>query len=1027
MAAHGKSHVQLITTPTVDSQGTCLILFFQDKRYIIGNLHEGFQRACVQRSIKLNKVSDIFLTGTTAWKNTGGMFGMILTLADVLHNSALSSAEQAKLARTKREQLLKQPGLPQKTLDRLQKEHQERMEKEELQGKAPKQRLTLHGGSNLLYTMATGRRFIFRKGMPLDINEIGQGSSHSEDWKPTYADEFIRAWAMPILPERLLNAKKPERVRSPSPFNSNHGANANEGSDFLRSVVSDMFDSDWRLDALFAVRLSEAGFANQIFVRNEETKKIEPYKGPRPGNGQKVPDIIVLIRKPWPGALVNDLPATARSEASMCYIIRNHPQRGKFMAARAKDLGVRPGPDFGKLANGVSVVSKDGKTIVPEQVLGKGKAGGGFAIVDLPSKDYILDLINRPEWSAESVMEGVESIIWNLGEGVANDKRLQDFIKQRDNMKHVISSPDYCPNYLSMDSASEATIRHHQVDPARFGIPKHDNKIHPLPAELASCTPAMRGLTVTLEPSVSVDQSDVVNPLNTALVLAGTPKDVLDLARLTKEEIETDGVQREIDSQNLPGAETEIITLGTGSSIPSKYRNVSATLVRVPGYGSYLLDCGEGTLGQLARIYSRQELVEVLRDLRMIWISHMHGDHHLGTTSVIKAWHEAVYGDKFLRSDKQRISSGKNPVHVARLLTEAQKLFIVAEPAMSTWLFEYARVEDYGYDKLVVLDTLPVKTGKHPHTRFMWGERLVGFNTPEKQIDNALCTATGLTDLSASYVKHCLGARAVAMTFQNGFKISYSGDCRPSKDFVKIGKGSTVLVHEATFDDDLAGDAKAKNHSTTSEAIGVGLAMGARRIVLTHFSQRYQKIPTMDLLRKQELELEDSTGEEEMAGIVDESKETQILNLSSMVEADANLNDILGSPQPSSEPQPEAEKVDISSQSLQKEVKFVVANDLMRIKVKDIYVIERFTPALLKLYEETEKTIASEETTSLSGDNSSGSRKRARSAEAPQSRTEQLSEQQERKKAEKKQRKKEIAKARKESKEEITEPQASSN
>lgn len=37
----------------------------------------------------------------------------------------------------------------------------------------------------------------------------------------------------------------------------------------------------------------------------------------------------------------------------------------------------------------------------------------------------------------------------------------------------------------------------------------------------------------------------------------------------------------------------------------------------------------------------------------------------------------------------------------------------------------------------------------------------------------------------------------------------------------------------------------AKKHSTTSEAIDVGRRMGARRILLTHFSQRYQKIPVM--------------------------------------------------------------------------------------------------------------------------------------------------------------------------------------
>ena len=83
----------------------------------------------------------------------------------------------------------------------------------------------------------------------------------------------------------------------------------------------------------------------------------------------------------------------------------------------------------------------------------------------------------------------------------------------------------------------------------------------------------------------------------------------------------------------------------------------------------------------------------------------------------------------------------------------------------------------------------------------------------------------------------------MSFTFPNGFKFSYSGDCRPSRAFARIGKDSTVLVHEATFADDMLDDAKAKKHSTMGEAIGVGRMMDARRVLLTHFSQRYQNYP----------------------------------------------------------------------------------------------------------------------------------------------------------------------------------------
>lgn len=45
----------------------------------------------------------------------------------------------------------------------------------------------------------------------------------------------------------------------------------------------------------------------------------------------------------------------------------------------------------------------------------------------------------------------------------------------------------------------------------------------------------------------------------------------------------------------------EMVLLGTGSSQPSKYRNVSSIYINLFSKGGLLLDCGEGTLGQLKR------------------------------------------------------------------------------------------------------------------------------------------------------------------------------------------------------------------------------------------------------------------------------------------------------------------------------------------------------------------------------------------------------------------------------------------
>lgn len=50
--------------------------------------------------------------------------------------------------------------------------------------------------------------------------------------------------------------------------------------------------------------------------------------------------------------------------------------------------------------------------------------------------------------------------------------------------------------------------------------------------------------------------------------------------------------------------EMEVVFLGTGSSQPSKYRNVSGIYVHLFENGGILLDCGEGTYAQLKRRYA---------------------------------------------------------------------------------------------------------------------------------------------------------------------------------------------------------------------------------------------------------------------------------------------------------------------------------------------------------------------------------------------------------------------------------------
>ena len=708
------SHVEVLTTPTSDTPGTALLLHFDTRRYVIGNLHEGFQRATIQIGRKMLQVSNIFLTGKTEWQNVGGLIGMILTLADATSSSATSAAEKA-LQKAAKRSAQGQPA------------------PKERYPKAENPTLTIHGGPNLTHTLATARKFVFRKGMPVHVNEYSN-DSRKTDLAPDYVDDYIKAWTLAISPSEIgkespRSSPKSPRKRSFGEFRSDNSevatmpgsqpqkssnSSGEDGSaqETRRAIVMEMFDSTYRRDELVETKISDVKLPATLFVRNPTNNKIEKYEGPLPSTTGPMPDKVVLVRKPWPGANTQTLPVTKASTTALSYIFRNHPQRGKFLPEKAKALGLKPGPQWAKLAAGENVKSTDGNTVTPDMVLAEGKEGGGIAVIDLPTTSYIHQLVNRKEWMSGEIMKELEAFVWIMGPGVGQDPRIHDFMARFDKAKHIVSSKDCCTDYLAMNSSAAAAIRLNQISPAHFPIPIHDNVTLPQKGQPMIEDPtvnyirAKRGHIIRLEPVPGILSDDFTPPLNTALVLKQMPKDVLKLANDAKEQIAKEEAQDDPDREDLVGKDAEIICLGTGSAVPSKYRNVSGTLIRVPGCGSYLLDCGENTLGQMKRVFSHIEFVEVLRDLKLIWISHLHADHHLGTVAIIKAWYDEVHGKS--KGTRRRSTTAltdqlSNP---AKVLGERDRLCVVGPEGMAGFLSEYAMVEDFGYDKLIPLTTM---------------------------------------------------------------------------------------------------------------------------------------------------------------------------------------------------------------------------------------------------------------------------------------------------------------------------------
>ncbi|KAJ8607831.1 hypothetical protein MRB53_040024 [Persea americana] len=186
-----KAYAQVISTPTVDTPGTTILLQFENKRYLIGRMFEGVQRNNVQMSVRYLKISELFMSGRCEWQSTGGVVGYVLSHADATGASLVSRLEAAK---TRAQAHAAKQGFSndQAKVDELVKKF--------TVSDTPK--LDIFAPPNFTYQLATNRRYILRKGMPITVHEIDTNTKpltpETSDPKVYWSDQNVKVYAMPI-------------------------------------------------------------------------------------------------------------------------------------------------------------------------------------------------------------------------------------------------------------------------------------------------------------------------------------------------------------------------------------------------------------------------------------------------------------------------------------------------------------------------------------------------------------------------------------------------------------------------------------------------------------------------------------------------------------------------------------------------------------------------------------------------------------------------------------------------------------
>ena len=271
----------------------------------------------------------------------------------------------------------------------------------------------------------------------------------------------------------------------------------------------------------------------------------------------------------------------------------------------------------------------------------------------------------------------------------------------------------------------------------------------------------------------------------------------------------------------------QVIFLGTGGSIPTYQRGLSAIAIRRKAE-LLLFDCGEGTQRQMI-----QAGVGFHRKTK-IFITHMHGDHILGLPGLLQTMSLLdrekkleVYGPQGIKAFVEAICQTVRftlifPVEVseveAGLICEERDYEVHAAPSNHITLgFAYALMEK-------------------PRPGRFNPEKARALGVPQGHLWSKLQSGSSVKLPEGNIVK----PEMILASPRPGRKIVYTGDTMPAENLVKFAENADLLIHEATFDNELEERAREDGHSTPSQAAKIAKEARVKRLVLTHISARYR-------------------------------------------------------------------------------------------------------------------------------------------------------------------------------------------
>lgn len=277
--------------------------------------------------------------------------------------------------------------------------------------------------------------------------------------------------------------------------------------------------------------------------------------------------------------------------------------------------------------------------------------------------------------------------------------------------------------------------------------------------------------------------------------------------------------------------EFTVTVLGSSAATATEHRNLTSHLINYCGR-LYMIDCGEGTQFRL-----RQLRVKPNR-IRHIFISHLHGDHFFGLIGMISTMH------LMRRTEALTIYGPPKLQEIIDLQLEASEtrlyysLHFVATHADS--------MQTILDDGKLTVSSFPL-THRIPTTGFIFREKEQPRHIDKAAADSYKVPVSYYENLKqgADYINdsgELIANTVLTLPGDTPRSYAFCSDTVYDEGIIKYVKGANLLYHEATFMHDLHETASDKMHSTNIQAASIAKKAGADRLLMGHFSARYEDL-----------------------------------------------------------------------------------------------------------------------------------------------------------------------------------------